>query len=171
MYDAVLAGCTWLEGTPWGAMVRDSTWMYPVMKWVHFVGLSMWLGASLTVDLRLIGVGERRQTAAELSHGLFAWSWIGFFVAFVGGFLLFSVEATTYVSHTGFLLKLAVLMPLAVMWHVVVHKKIRAWTQTERTPATGKWAGLIELLLWMAVVTASVGFLLTNDATYPLSTP
>ena len=167
MYDEVLAGCRWLESTPWGVMVRDSTWMYPVMKWVHFAGLSVWLGASLTVDLRLIGVGERRQTAAELSNALFAWSWIGFFVAFLGGFLLFSVEATTYVSNTGFRLKLALLTPLAVIWHVVVHKKTRAWTQTEPTSAMGKWAGLIECLLWMSVVAASVGFLLTNALTYP----
>ena len=167
MYDEVLAGCRWLESTPWGVMVRDSTWMYPVMKWVHFAGLSVWLGASLTVDLRLIGVGERRQTAAELSNGLFAWSWIGFLVAFVGGFLLFSVEATTYVSNTGFRLKLALLTPLALIWHVVVHKKTRAWTQTDHTSAIGRWAGLIECLLWMSVVTASVGFLLTNALTYP----
>jgi len=167
MHDAVLAGCRWLESTPWGVMVRDSTWMYPVMKWVHFAGLSVWLGASLTVDLRLIGVGERRQTAAELSNRLFAWSWIGFFVAFLGGFLLFSVEATTYVSNIGFRLKLAVLTPLALIWHVVVHKKARAWTQTEHTSAMGKWAGLIECLLWVSVVTASVGFLLTNVLTYP----
>ena len=140
--------------------------MYPVMKWVHFTGLSMWLGAILTVDLRLLGVGERRQTAAELSDSLCAWRWIGFLVAFLGGFLLFSVEATTYVSHTGFRLKLAVLTPLALMWHVVVQTKTRAWTRVEDVSATGKWAGLIELLLWIAVVTASVGFLLTNDLTY-----
>lgn len=171
MDDALLAGCRWLESTPWGVMVRDSAWMYPVMKWVHFAGLSVWLGTCLTVDLRLIGIGERRQTAAELSNGLLAWSWIGFFVAFLGGFLLFSVEATTYVSHTGFLLKLAVLTPLALIWHVVVQKKARAWTQAEHTTATGKWAGLIELLLWISVVTASVGFLLTNAVTSPLPTP
>ena len=167
MDDAVLAGCRWLESTPWAVMVRDSSWLYPVMKWVHFIGLSVWLGTCLTVDLRLIGVGERLQTAADLSNGLFAWSWIGLLVAFLGGFLLFSVEATTYVWHTGFLLKLAVLIPLALLWHVVVHKNAGAWTRTAHTSAIGRWAGLIELVLWMSVVTASVDFLLTNDLTYP----
>ena len=166
MSDVVWAGCRWLESTPWGVMVRDSTWMYPVMKWLHFTGLSLWLGTILTVDLRLLGVGDRRHTAAELSNSLCAWRWIGFFVAFLGGFLLFSVEATTYVSHAGFRLKLAVLIPLALMWHVVVQRNTRAWTRAEDVSATGKWAGLIELLLWISVVTASVGFLLTNDLTY-----
>jgi hypothetical protein len=155
MYDTVLACCRWLENTPWGVTVRESSWMYPVILWVHFVGLSMWLATSLTVDLRLMGVGERRLTAAELSNGLFAWNWIGFSIAFIGGFLLFSADATTYVASSGFRLKLAVLTPLALICHVVVQKK------------GGKWAALIEFLLWMSVVTAAVGFLLTNAVTHP----
>jgi len=167
MHDAVLAGCRWLESTPWGITIRASSWMYPVILWFHFLGLSLWLGTSLTVDLRLMGVGERRLTAAELSNGLFAWSWIGFGVAFVGGFLLFSSEATTYVSNTPFNLKLAVATPLALMWHVVVQEKTRTWTRTGQTSAFGKWAGVIEFVLWISVVTASVGFLLTNAVTHP----
>ena len=166
MHDALLACCRWLENTPWGVTVRDSAWIYPVIRWVHFVGLSMWLGTSLTVDLRLMGVGERRQTAAELSNGLFAWNWIGFCVAFLGGFLLFSADATTYVSNTSFRLKLVVVTPLALIWHLVVQKKTCTWTQTEPTSAFGKWAGLIEFLLWISVVTAAVGFLLTNAVTH-----
>jgi hypothetical protein len=167
MYDAVLACSRWLENTPWGVTVRDSAWMYPVMQWIHFVGLSLWLGTTFTVDLRLIGVGKRRQTAAELSNGLFAWNWIGFGVAVLGGFLSFSAEATTYVQNTGFCLKLAVLTPLGLIWHLMVQKNIRAWTRTEQVSAIGKWAGLIEVLLWISVVTASVGFLLTNARTHP----
>jgi hypothetical protein len=167
MYDAVLACSRWLESTPWGVTVRDSSWMYPVVLWVHFVGLSMWLGTSLAVDLRLMGVGARRQTAVELSQGLFSWKWIGFGVAVVGGFLLLSAEATTYVTNTSIRLKLALLIPLALTWHLVVQKNTRSWTQNERASAIGKWAGLIEFLLWSSVVAASVGFLLTNAVTHP----
>ena len=166
MYDAVLAACRWLENTPWGVSIRGSSWLYPVVLWVHFVGLSMWLGTALAIDLRLMGIGAKRQTAVELSKGLFAWNWIGFGIAFVGGFLLLSVEATTYVMNIGFLLKLAVLTPLALIWHVMVQRKIQAWSETERTSALGKWAGLIEFVLWVSVVTASVGFLLTNAITH-----
>ena len=166
MYDALLACCRWLENTPWGVTVRDSAWLYPVIQWIHFVGLSIGLGTSLTVDLRLMGVGERRLTAAELSNGLFAWNWIGFCVALIGGFLLFSAEATTYVSNTAFNLKLAVVTPLALMWHVLVQKKIETWTRTGQPSAFGKWAGWIEFSLWISVVTASVGFLLTNAVTH-----
>jgi hypothetical protein len=166
MYDAVIASCRWLENTPWGVTIRGSSWLYPIVLWVHFVGLSIWLGSALAIDLRLMGIGAKRQTAVELSNGLFAWNWIGFGIAFVGGFLLLSVEATTYVMNTGFLLKLAVLTPLALIWHVMVQRKIQVWSETERTSALGKWAGLIEFVLWVSVVAASVGFLLTNAITH-----
>ena len=167
MYDAVLACSRWLENAPWGVMVRDSSWMYPVVLWVHFAGLSVWLGTRLTVDVLLMGDGARRQTACELSKSLLAWSWLGFAVAFLGGFLLLSAEATTYVTNTGMRLKLAVLTPLALVWHVVVHEKTRVCTRFAQTSAIGKWAGVIELLLWVSVVAASVGFLLTNAVTHP----
>ena len=165
MYDAVMASCRWLENTPWGVTIRGSSWLYPVVLWVHFVGLSMWLGTALAIDLRLMGIGAKRQTAVELSQGLFAWNWIGFGIAFAGGFLLLSVEATTYVMNIGFLLKLAVLTPLALIWHVMVQRKVQVWSETERTSAFGKWAGVIESVLWVSVVAASVGFLLTNAIT------
>jgi hypothetical protein len=140
--------------------------MYPVVLWVHFVGLSMWLGACLAVDLRLMDLGARRPTAIELSDGLFMWKWIGFGVAFAGGFLLLSAEATTYVTNTGMRVKLAVLTPLSLTWHLVVQNRARAWTAADYT-SIGKWAGLIEFVLWISVVTASVGFLLTNAVTRP----
>jgi hypothetical protein len=167
MYEVVLACCQWLESTSWGVAIRASSWMYPVVLWLHFVGLSMWLGTSLSVDLRLMGLGARRQTAIELADGLLVWNWTGFGVAFLAGFLLLSAEATTYVTNIGFWLKLAVLSPLALISHVVVQTKTRTWTQTEQTSAIGKWAGLIEFLLWISVVIASVGFLLTNAVTHP----
>ena len=167
MYELVLAGCAWLENTPWGATIRASSWLYPVVLWLHFVGLSMWLGTSISVDLRLMDIGARRHTALELANALRRWKWIGFGVAFLGGFLLLSAEATVYVTNIGFWLKLGVAAPLAFLWHLVVQTRIPAWTESEPASPMGKWAGLIEILLWISVVAASVVFLLTNAVTHP----
>src|SRR6185295_15464431 len=115
MNDALLAAGRWLENTSWSVAIRESAVAYPVLQWIHFVGLSLWLGACLAVDLRLMGVGRRRLTAAELSNGLCAWKWIGCGVAFAGGFLLFAAYATMYLANTAFFLKVAVLTPLALI--------------------------------------------------------
>jgi hypothetical protein len=167
MYDLAFSWCEWLESMPWGIAIRLSSWMYPVVLWVHFAGLCLWLGTTFAVDARLIGVGPKRLTAAELSRELFAWNWIGFAVAFVGGFLLLSAEATTYVQNTGFNVKLAVCFPLALIWHLIVQSRTPAWAAREHTSSVGRWAGVIELALWTSVITASVAFLLTNAVTHP----
>jgi hypothetical protein len=156
MYGALVAFCKWLEGTPWGVSTRTSLWLYPFIQLIHFSGLTVWLGTNIAVDLRLLGVGKRRQPAAQLSDGLFAWNWIGFCIVVLGGFLLFSSTATTYVTNPAFRVKLGMLVPVALVWHIVVQQKARVWGQGEETLPAGKLAGLMELLLWISVITAAV---------------
>ena len=146
----------WLENTGWGTWVRTTLWGYPFIQLIHFSGLSLWLGTNIAVDLRLLGVGRKRETAAQLNQDLFAWNWIGFCVVITGGFLLFSAMASTFVNNPAFQIKLGILVPVALIWHIVVQKKTRSWGQTASVPAVGKLAGLLELALWVGVVTAAV---------------
>ena len=146
----------WLETTPWGVPVRTSLWLYPFIQLIHFGGLSLWIGTSAAVDLRLIGVGRQRQTAGQLSEQLFVWNWIGFAITLLGGFLLFSAAATTFLENAAFLVKLTYLVPIALLWHIIVQRKARTWGQSDHTPASAKLAGVFELALWLSVVTAAV---------------
>ena len=156
MYSLLLTLCKWLENTWWGTDVRTTLWGYPFIQLIHFSGLSLWLGTNVVVDLRLLGVGRKRQTAAQLSDDLFAWNWIGFGLVVLGGFLLFSAMATTFVSNPAFRIKLGILITLALVWHIIVQQKTRTWGQTASLPAVAKLAGLLELILWVGVVTAAV---------------
>ena len=115
-----------LEGTPWGVGVRTSLWAYPFTQLIHFTGLSIWLGTNLALDLRLLGLGKRRETAAQLRDDLFAWNWIGFCIVVTGGFFLFSASATTYVINPAFEVKLGMLVPTSLLWHVVVQWRARS---------------------------------------------
>jgi hypothetical protein len=76
MHDTLVAFAKWLEGTPWGLMTRESIWAYPFVQLIHFTGLSIWLGTNFALDLRLLGVGRQRATAAQMAQELFAWNWI-----------------------------------------------------------------------------------------------
>jgi hypothetical protein len=156
MYGMLVTFCRWLERTWWGSGARGTLWAYPFVQLIHFSGLSLWLGTNAAVDLRLLGLGKRRQTAAQLSEGLFAWNWTGFGIVVLGGFLLFSATATTFVVNPAFRIKLGILVPAALVWHIIVQRKTRVWGRTEDTPAVAKLAGLLELLLWLSVVTAAV---------------
>jgi len=156
MHDLLMSFCQWLETSPWGTPTRVTTWFYPYIQLIHFTGLSIWLATNIALDLRLMGVGKWRRTAAELSQDLFVWNWIGFCIVVTGGFLLFSAAATTYVINPAFEVKLGMLVPVALLWHVIVQWRSRTWGKAPEVPGAGRLAGLIELLLWLAVVTAAV---------------
>jgi len=156
MYSLLVSFAKWLESTPWGSMVRSSLWAYPFTQLIHFTGLSIWIGTNLALDLRLLGIGKNRETAAELRDDIFVWNWIGFCIVLLGGFLLFSSTATTFIVNVAFRWKLGVLVPLALLWHIVVQSKSRVWGQTSDTPMIAKISGLTEILLWISVITAAV---------------
>ncbi len=120
-------GANGLPGTLWG---------YPFVQMIHFSGLSLWLGPNLTVDLRLLGIGKQRQTAAELSRALFVLNWVAFCFVLLGGFLLFSGSASTYIVNIAFEYKLGIFVPLALLWHIVVQRKTRVWGRTTQVPAS-----------------------------------
>jgi hypothetical protein len=152
----ILSVADWLQNVPLIAWLGSAQYAYPFVQLTHFTGLSMWLGTTLAVDFRLLGAGKRFQTAAQFSDALFAWNWIGLCIAVLGGFTLFSIAAVGYVDNPAFRLKLLLLIPIALAWHIFVQRKTRTWGQTTETAPAGKMAALIEILLWISVGTAAV---------------
>lgn len=156
MHDVLIAIAKWLEATPWGSMTREWTYAYPFVQLTHFTGLSIWLGTNFALDLRLLGLGKRRATAAELARELFVWNWIAFCIVLAGGFMLFSGLATTFIGNIAFQWKLGLFVPVALIWHIVVQRKAREWGLTKETPGIAKFAAITEILLWICVITAAV---------------
>jgi hypothetical protein len=148
--------CHWLQNIPPVLWLSGSDYAYPFIQLTHFTGLSLWLGTTLTVDFRLLGLGKNFRTASQLSDALFALNWTGLGIAVLGGFTLFSTAAVGYIDNPAFRLKLAILIPLALMWHIFVQRKTRTWGHAPETPPVAKLAGLIEILLWVSVATAAV---------------
>ncbi len=156
MYHFFMALAKYLQNTSWALYISGSTWIYPFVQATHFSGLSLWVGTNLALDLRLMGIGSKRQTAGELSDALFAWNWTGLAIAIAGGFMLFSSAATKYIPNPAFEIKLGILVPLGIILHIIVQQKARTWGQTQQVAAIGKFAGLVEFLWWFSVITAAV---------------
>ena len=156
MLNFFMAIAKWLQNTWWALYISGSTWAYPFVQLTHFTGLSLWIGTNLSLDLRLLDIGSKRQTASQLSAALFAWNWTGLCIAVLGGFMLFSSAATKYVPNPAFEIKLAILVPVGVLWHILVQWHARKWEKGHRVSAFGKTIGLVEILLWFSVITAAV---------------
>jgi len=145
----------WLQNTPWALAIASSDYAYPFVQLTHFTGLSLWVGTSIALDLRLMGFG-RREPASQLLDTLLAWNWIGFGIAVAGGFMLFSIAAPSYVTNPAFRYKLGVFLPLALILHIVVQRRTSKWSQGPNSPRVARVAGLLEVLLWLAVASSAV---------------
>jgi hypothetical protein len=156
MQASLLAFGEWLQNRDYALAIATSDWAYPFVQATHFTGLSLWVGTTVAVDLSLLGVGNKHQAPAQLFDTLFIWNWIGFAIAITGGFLLFSASAATYVINPAFLTKLGILIPLALILHIVIQRKVRAWGQTANPPLVAKLASATEILFWFCVATAAV---------------
>lgn len=156
MHALLVSFCEWLQNSPFGLWVSGARYVYPFAQLTHFTGLSLWLGTNLALDFRLLGAGKNFCTASELADALFAWNWTGLGIAVLGGFSLFSAAARGYLDNPAFQVKLTMLIPVALIWHIFVQRRARTWGQTPDTPPVAKLAGLLELLLWISVATAAV---------------
>jgi hypothetical protein len=145
----------WLENTQMGSGIAGSLWAYPYVQLIHFTGLSLWLGTTIAFDLHLLGIVRRKQTPAQLLRALIVWNWTGFIVLITGGFMLFSTAATSFITNPAFKVKIGMLLPVALAWHIIIQLKVRTWGQTMNPPSVAKVAGLVEILLWLSVATAA----------------
>src|SRR5580704_11616622 len=94
--------CRWLQETPWGTGIRESTLLFPIIEGTHAIGIAFSVGVLLIMDLRLAGLLMRREPVSQISNQLMPWSLAGFVVMFITGVLLFWSQAMKAYSSVFF---------------------------------------------------------------------
>src|SRR6185369_12790965 len=90
--------------------ISTSTWAFAVIESVHLLALSVIGGAVLMVDLRLLGLGLRRQQVAEVARDAQPWLIGSLIVMLVTGVLLFLSEPVKCYYSTPFRIKMLCLL-------------------------------------------------------------
>jgi hypothetical protein len=108
----------------------------------------MSIGTIAIVDLRLLGLGMRRQEPAELAADLAPWTRAGIAVMLTTGPLMFSTDAVGYHYNPSFQFKMVCLM-LALLFHFTLHRRA---VHPDVPPIAAKLAAATSLLLWTGVV-------------------
>ena len=148
----------WMEHSWLGHFMRDSSlWTYPIVNLLHIVGLSSLFGATLIIDLRLLGLW-RRVPIAVLADATVPVAKAGFVVAAATGTGLLATKATEYAGNPYLLIKFAAIaLGLA---NVFALHRVPAWRwRRERDPTRAEdWRlaamGGISLACWLAAITA-----------------
>lgn len=136
-----------LEQSGLAIWIRESgvLYAYPLILFLHTIGLSTLVGLNAAIDLRLLGFGAGipLQSLART----FALMWAGLALNAVTGSLLFISDATKHASNPAFYVKL-VFVALAVMLLV------RQWTRVFRGQQDGRFLAVASLGCWLVALSA-----------------
>jgi len=128
--------------------LNGSPLVFPILECMHIVGWALLVGTIGLVDFRLLGVGLRRQTAAETAKDLAPWTLLGLAIILLSGPLLFSSDPDMYYLNRSFQFKM-VCFVLAVTFNYTFHRKmVRAGV----SGGAGVAVACVSLLLWVGVV-------------------
>jgi len=140
----------WCEQSGIGNAIRRSSWLFPLIEAIHLLGLGVIGGAVLVVDLRLLGLGLRRQSTAQLARDAQPWLVGSLILMIITGGLLFLSEAIKCYYHEAFWFKMTSLF-LAIVFTFTVQRKVTLADETGVNPFWGKVVALVSVALWSGV--------------------
>ena len=150
---------TWCEQSAIGEAIRNSQWLFPVIESVHLLALVLIAGAVLVVDMRLFGLGLRRQPVAELAQDAQRWLIGGLIVMLTTGILLFLAEAIKCYYSPAFAVKMTSLL-LAVIFTFTVRRKVALADEYRVSSLSSRLVAVVSVALWSGVGMAGrwIGF-------------
>jgi hypothetical protein len=140
-----------LEASGLGALMRESAVLYPLANIAHILGLILFAGSILMLDLRLIGLG-RSLPAAAVARALSPTLFIGFLTMIASGVLLFSADARPLWNNPVMQIKAALIVfgiVNALVFRALWNRRLPDWDDT--APGVAKLQAGISLLAWLGV--------------------
>ena len=142
---SLLAFCEWLAATENSTALRESLFMYPLVESSHVLFLMLFVGLTVILDLRLLGLAFTRVPLSHIVDRILPWVRAGFAVmVFTGVLLFYAIPVRTYQS-VWFRAKVIMLILAAInIWyfHYRVYPKRADWDTDPRPPWIVRRAGL-----------------------------
>ena len=138
-----------LQESSFAAFVRDNPVCYWNILFVHALGLSIVVGASTVVAVRVLFGFPFNIPLASLER-LFPVMWFGFVINAISGSFLFVAEAADKAVNPYFLVKMVfIALAVANMW--LLKRKVfrNPGLSLEGVPQSGKLLSGVLLVLWL----------------------
>lgn len=134
----------WIERSPVGEFMRGSPAVFPIVESLHLIGLALFVGTLLLIDLGLLGVAMRRQPIHQVAKALAPWTWSGFALLLLTGPIMFTAQAASkWHDNPLFWLKVLLLM-VAIVFQLAVRRRVAS-------EQPSKLVGAVSLVLWICV--------------------
>jgi len=147
----------WLSGTSWSIALHESLHLYPLIESTHVLTLTVFVGLTVMLDLRLLGLAMKQVPASDVIARLVPWAKVGFVIMAITGLLLFyAIPVRTYQSIF-FRAKVAMLILAGLnvwLFHSRVEQRVADWDVTPSPPVAARVAAIVSLILWAGIVVA-----------------
>ena len=144
-----------LQRTGWATAIRDSAWLFPIIETLHIFGIISLVGSTSILDLRLMGLTFRDEPVSKLARRFLPWSWFGFIVQVLTGFLMFASEAIKMDGNWAFQIKMVLIVVAgvnAMVFHSLAYQSVDKWDNDPVAPISARIAGSASILLWFGIV-------------------
>jgi hypothetical protein len=148
----------WLARPAIMTLLLESIWFYPIVQSAHVLGITIFLGLNVMLDLRTLGLSFRQVRASEVASHILPWVAPSGLVTLVTGMLLFLAEPTRFISNPFFIVKATALVLAVVnllVFHVGVYSRVDEWDDASRPPLAARVSAIFSLMLWAIVLIAS----------------
>lgn len=133
-----------------GQVMQTSKWGFALVETVHLLALAILGGAVLVVDLRLLGIIFKRESAPTISRDLSRLLLGSLVLLIFSGIAMLSEEALKCYYSPAFRWKMA-LLAAAVLFYFTIHRRALLRTGNGTPNLWSRTAAVISLILWLGV--------------------
>jgi hypothetical protein len=133
----------WIRLSPPGVFVRGSSWAFPALQSLHFIGMTLLIGVVGVIDLRILGVARELPLKALLRFLPLAF--IGFGINVISGLLFFSHDPYEYAFNGSFRLKMLLILLAGLN---------ALWFRAAAACRHAKFIAALSIVLWIGVIVA-----------------
>jgi hypothetical protein len=156
-----------LEASGLATTIRNSLLLFPVIEFVHVLGLTLVFGTIVVVDVRLLGIAATERPFSAVASDVLKWTWLAFAVTVTSGLLMFITSAGTYYHNAYFRAKMALIVLAGLntlAFELTAKRSVQSWDRNEAAPAVGRVVAGVSLVIWIAVICLGrwVGFSTTS---------
>jgi len=148
--------CEFIQNSQIGTSIRESLFVFPIIEATHVLALGLSVGTLVWFDLRLLGWIMPDQPISKIHRQVMPWAVVGFVLMFLSGSLLFWANALKAYTSLYFRLKFLFLFLAglnAIAFEFATKRSIQSWDSAPAIPRKVKLAGILSILLWIAVIT------------------
>jgi hypothetical protein len=141
----------WCDSTMIATFIRSSTTIFPVIEVIHLFGLTILLGTLTVIDLRILGIGMRRQSIQTVVKNLGPLTVWAAVVTIGTGILLFLSEALKCYDNNAFPWKMWLVLA-GLLLYLFFQRRMAKGAQVGS--AQMKIVAVLSLVCWYGVALA-----------------